>query len=332
MFPFCIFKNCVYDAIDYRILGKRLQMRFFHSWQNVPAEYQNAVVAIGNFDGYHKGHQRIVEEAVKIAKETNRPAVLMTFEPHPNAFFRPSAHSAFRLTPVRTKVRAISRLPMSAFFVFAFNAPFANMSAKDFVQNVLIDGLHASRIVVGDDYGFGKNREGDIEFLRKNFPNLPVTAVTKLRDEHDEIISSSRIRSFIRDGRVDVAAKLMGRPFEIEGRVIHGFKRGRTLGFPTINIDPKDSITPKNGVYAAQVEIDGVFHNAVANIGTRPTVNGEGVLLEAHIIGYDGNLYARRLRVRLIRFIRPERHFSSLEELKQNISSDTQEAQRILQK
>lgn len=305
-------------------------MRFFHSWRNVPEEYRNAVVAIGNFDGYHKGHRRIVEEAVRIAEETNRPAVLMTFEPHPNAFFRPGVRSAFRLTPVRTKVRAISRLPLDAFFVFAFNAAFANMSAHDFVQNVLIDGLHASRIVVGEDYGFGKNREGNIEYLRKNFPELPVTAVTKLRDEHDEIISSSRIRSFVRDGRVDIAAHLMGRPFEIEGRVIHGFKRGRTIGFPTINIDPKDSVTPKNGVYAATVEVDGKCYDAVANVGTRPTVGGEGVLLEAHLIGFSGDLYGRRLRVRLVRFIRPEARFSSLEELKRHIAADMQEALRIL--
>lgn len=307
-------------------------MRFFHSWRHVPEEYRNAVVAIGNFDGYHAGHQRIVSQAVRIASEMNLPAVLMTFEPHPQAFFRPGKHPSFRLTPVRAKVRAVSRLPMDAFFVFAFNAAFASMSAHDFVRNVLIDGLHASRIVVGEDYRFGKNREGDVDFIRKNFPDLPVVAVTKIRDENDEIISSSRIRAFIRDGKVDAAAKLMGRPFEVEGRVVHGFKRGRTIGFPTININPKESITPKNGVYAAVVDTGGQTYDAVANVGTRPTVNGEGVLLEAFLIGFSGDLYGKRVRVKLLKFIRPEIRFSSMEELKRQIETDTQQAQRILRK
>ena len=303
-------------------------MRFFHSWQKIPSAYRNAVVAIGNFDGFHKGHRAVVEQAVAIARKENRPVVLMTFEPHPSGFFRPGGRT-FRITPIRSKVRAICELPIDAFCVFHFNKSFADMSARDFVENVLINGLHAAHIVVGEDYGFGKNRQGDVTYMRKNYPDLPVTAVKKLRDQNGEIISSSRIRAFLRDGEVEKASGLMEHPFEIEGFVIHGAQLGRTLGFPTINIEPADSILPRIGVYAAEVDIDGTSYKAIANIGFRPTVNGGNVLLEAHILNFNGDLYGRRLRVRLRTFIRPEVRFQSVEELKAQIMKDIQIAERI---
>ena len=173
-------------------------MRFFHSWKKIPPAYQNAVVAIGNFDGFHKGHRAVVEQAVKIARQENRPVVLMTFEPHPDGFFRPS-EKTFRITPTRSKVRAICQLPIDGFFVFSFNRKFSSMSADDFINEVLINGLHTAHIVVGEDYGFGKNRQGDIAYIQKNFPDLPVTVVKKLRDQNREVISSSRIRAFLRN-------------------------------------------------------------------------------------------------------------------------------------
>ena len=305
-----------------------IEMRFFHSWERIPVAYQNAVVAIGNFDGFHKGHRAVVEQAVRIAQQKKHPVILMTFEPHPSGFFRPGGRT-FRITPIRSKVRAICQLPIDAFCVFHFNKSFADMSAKDFVENVLINGLHAAHIVVGEDYGFGKNRQGDVSYMQKNYPDLPVTAVKKLRDQNGEIISSSRIRSFLRDGEVEKASGLMEHPFEIEGYVIHGAQLGQTIGFPTINIDPADSIVPRNGVYVASVEIDEKQYKAVANIGHRPTVDGRNVLLEAHILDFDGDLYGRRLRVRLLTFIRPEVHFNSVEELKAQIAKDSEFAKRM---
>ena len=303
-------------------------MRFFHSWQKIPPSYQNAVVAIGNFDGFHKGHRAVVEQAVKIAHQENRPVILMTFEPHPSGFFRPGGRT-FRITPIRSKVRAICQLPIDAFCVFHFNRSFAGMSPDDFVENVLIKGLHAAHIVVGEDYGFGRNRQGDVTYMRRNYPDLPVTAVKKLRDQNGEIISSSRIRSFLRDGEVEKASGLMEHPFEIEGYVIHGKQMGHKIGFPTINIEPADSILPKIGVYIASVEIDGKQFKAVANIGFRPTVSGRNVLLEAHILNFDGDLYGRRLRVRLLTFLRPEVRFQSVEKLKTQIMKDVQTAERF---
>ena len=304
-------------------------MRFFHSWKNVPPAFQNAVVAIGNFDGFHAGHRAVVAKAAEIAEKMNRPVVLMTFEPHPETYFRAAVRS-FRLTPVRAKVRAITALPIDAFFVLPFNKALAAMSAEDFVGDVLINGLHAAHLVVGDDFGFGRNRAGSVDFLRKNHPELPLTAVAKVRDATGETISSSRIRAFIADGSVDRAAALIGRPFEIEGRVVHGFKRGRTIGYPTINIELADVVVPKLGVYAGLVVLDGEDRPALVNIGTRPTVGGTDVLLEAHILDYSGDLYGRRLRVKLVRFVRPERKFDDLRALKNQIIEDTETIKRIL--
>ena len=157
-----------------------------------------------------------------------------------------------------------------------------------------------------------------------------LTAVAKVRDAAGETVSSSRIRAFIADGKVDRAAALTGRPFEIEGRVVHGFKRGRTIGFPTINIEPADVVVPKLGVYAGLVVLDGTDRPALVNIGTRPTVGGTNVLLEAHILDYSGDLYGRRLRVKLVRFVRPERKFDDLQALKAQIVEDTETIKRIL--
>lgn len=304
-------------------------MRFFHSWKNVPPAFQNAVVAVGNFDGFHAGHRAVVEKAAEIGRELDRPVVLMTFEPHPETYFR-AALRPFRLTPVRAKVRAITTLPVDAFFVLPFNKTLAEMSAETFVDEVLINGLHAAHLVVGDDFGFGRGRAGSVGFLRKNHPELPLTAVAKVRDAAGETVSSSRIRAFIADGKVDRAAALTGRPFEIEGRVVHGFKRGRTIGFPTINIEPADVVVPKLGVYAGLVVLDGTDRPALVNIGTRPTVGGTNVLLEAHILDYSGDLYGRRLRVKLVRFVRPERKFDDLQALKAQIVEDTETIKRIL--
>ena len=304
-------------------------MRFFHSVKNIDASYQNAVTVIGNFDGVHLGHQHVIQTACDIAAADKKPSVLITFEPHPDAFFRPGAET-FRITPVHAKVRALSRFALDALCVLRFDDSLARLSATDFVSQILIKGLKTAHVVVGADFCFGKKREGNIAFLRKRFPELPVTSVAQIRDANGEIVSSSRIRAFIRDGSVRKAAVLLGRPFEIEGRVIHGFKRGRAIGFPTINIAPNASILPQIGVYAAEILIDGIAYDGIANVGYRPTVDGKGVLLEAHVFNFDQDVYGKRIRVRLIEFIRKEKRFASLEELGQNIAADSLKAEEIL--
>lgn len=304
-------------------------MRFFHNLKNIDDSCKNAVAVIGNFDGVHSGHMHVLQTALDIAKKQNKPSLLLTFEPHPDAFFRPAAEK-FRITPVHAKVRAVSTVGLDALCVLRFDSALAEMSASDFVKDILVNGLHVSHIVVGQDFCFGKKREGNAAFLKKNFPDLPVTFVEQLRDKTGEIISSSRIRSFIRDGRTERAANLLGRPFEMEGRVIHGFKRGRTIGFPTLNIAPNASIIPKIGVYAAKILIDNEPYDGIANIGFRPTVQGTNVLLEAHIFDFDRDIYGKRVRVQLFSFIREEKRFSSLDELKQKIIADSAKAKEIL--
>lgn len=304
-------------------------MIFFHTWKNIPDKYKNSILAIGNFDGFHLGHKSVIDYAVNLGKKTNSPVALMTFEPHPSFYFRPGTQT-FRITPIRSKVRAICTLPIDAFFVLPFNSTLSNMTADTFAKEVLINSLQISALVVGQDYCFGKYREGNIDFLEQKYPQIQVHTVEQKKDNQNEVISSSRIRSFIKMGDMKSASKLMGHSFEIEGYVIHGFKRGRTIGFPTINITPNESILPKLGVYAARVLINGKYYPAMANIGCRPTVAGEGILLEAHIIDFRADLYGKRLRVFLDEFIRPEQKFNSLDELKLQITKDIEQAKRII--
>ena len=304
-------------------------MRFFRSLKKIPDSLHGGIVVIGNFDGVHQGHRRLLSTAADIARAEKRPLILLTFIPHPAAFFRPG-NEGFLITPTRAKVRALSAFPPDAVVFMPFNEKLAHLSAEKFVSTVLIDGLRAARVVAGEDFSFGAKREGTAAFLSERFPDLPVTVVAKSRDENGEIVSSSRIRSFLRDGNVRKAAELLGRPFEIEGYVVHGFARGRTLGFPTANITTLTSIVPKRGVYAAKVLFDGKEYDAVANIGVRPTVAGRDIWLEAHLFDFDGDLYGKRLRVLFIDFIRPEKRFASLNELTQNIVTDCETAAEIL--
>ena len=211
-----------------------------------------------------------------------------------------------------------------------FNAKTASLSAFSFVKDILVSRLHAGHIVAGEDFGFGLRREGNAVFLKEHFPFLPLTLVEKLKDKNGEIVSSSRIRAFLHDGNIRCANELMKRPFEIEGYVVHGFARGRQIGFPTANITTLSSIIPKKGVYVAKVLLGDCEYKSVVNIGQRPTVNGKDVWLEAHLLNVDMDLYGKRLRILLTDFIRPEKRFASLDELKQNIASDCEKASEIL--
>ncbi|MCQ2913601.1 MAG: bifunctional riboflavin kinase/FAD synthetase [Alphaproteobacteria bacterium] len=303
-------------------------MRFFHTWKNIPNDLKNGIVALGNFDGFHLGHKAVLNKAISLGNQTKSPVILITFEPHPSTFFRPSPQT-FRITPIRAKTRAICNLSIDAFFVFPFTKAFSQISAFDFINNIIIKSLSARAIVVGEDYTFGNNRIGDINFLQKNFPNLPVYSIEKIKDINGETISSSRIRAFIHDGNMDRAQIMMGHPFEIEGYVIHGNEIGRTIGYPTINLMPKDSIIPAKGVYKSHVNIDGKDYLSIANIGSRPTVNGEGILAEAHILNFNQDLYGKRVRLFLDCFIRPEKKFSSINELKKQIDWDMEQIKRL---
>jgi riboflavin kinase/FMN adenylyltransferase len=310
-------------------------MQIIRHYENVPEGVRGGVVVLGNFDGVHRGHQAVIGRGIELAHEAGLPLVVLTFEPHPRSFFRP--HDApFRLTPFNNKAHHIEALGIDALIVLAFDEALSGLEAEEFIQHVLVEGVGARQVVVGQDFRFGRQRGGDTALLeaRAESGGFAVTTVAPVASADAEIYSSSHIREQLESGKPGHAAAMLGRPFEIEGEVGHGDKRGRTLGFPTANIDIGDYIRPARGVYAVRAGIDGggeiAWVDGVANFGNRPTIGGDSLLLEVHLFDYDGDLYGRNLRVALIEYLRPERKFDGLDALKAQIDEDGATARRIL--
>ncbi|MCH7550124.1 MAG: bifunctional riboflavin kinase/FAD synthetase [Proteobacteria bacterium] len=310
-------------------------MRIYRHYDALPADARGAAVAIGNFDGVHPGHQKVIHEAGLIAGDLGRPWAVLTFEPHPRAFFTPGSEP-FRLTPFRAKARRIAELGADLLIVQRFDGAFSSLPAEDFINTVLVDGLGAGHVVSGYDFVFGHKRGGNCELLlamgaKKGFG---FTAVNAQADSSGEAYSSTRVRERLGDADPRGAAAVLGRDFEIEGRVGRGEARGKSIGFPTANIPLGDYLRPTLGVYAVRAAIEQENEEkwlaGVANIGVRPTFGGDGVVLEVFLFDFDGDLYGKRLRVRLIDFLRPEKKFDGVDDLKAQIASDVAKAQRIL--
>ena len=310
-------------------------MRLFRHIASVPADARGAVITIGNFDGLHLGHQAVIAAARACADDDQRALALMTFRPHPRRYFRPD-DPPFRLTPFRAKVRAIAALGVETLFVWRFDAAMAAVSAEAFVDELLVAGVGAAHIVVGHDFAFGNQRRGDADLLRAKGRDhgFEVTVVGPARNTSDEIYSSSTIRDCLRNGQPQRAAALLGRLWEIEGRVLAGDRRGRTIGFPTANIDPAEYVRPAHGVYAVRAGVaDGAdtrWYDGVANLGVRPTVDGSRLLLETHLFDFTGDLYGSYLRVAFVEHLRPERKFESFDALKEQIAVDSEHARETL--
>ena len=310
-------------------------MRLFRHTTDLPADARGAVVALGNFDGVHRGHQRVIATAQERARELDAPSAVMTFEPHPRSVFRP-ADPPFRLTPFRVKVRQLEALGLDLAFVLHFDDSFLHQSAEDFVAEVLVRELGIRHVVCGYDFLFGHKRKGNTALLRQLGPEygFGVTEVGPVMDADGGIYSSTRVREALVAGNPREAARLLGRPWEIEGRVEHGDKRGRTIGFPTANMELDDYLRPAFGVYAVRAGLNQgaatVWHAGVANFGNRPTVDGTAARLETHLFDFDGDLYHQHLRVQLIDFLRPERKFASFDELKDQIVKDAETARAVL--
>jgi len=292
---------------------------------------------MGNFDGLHKGHAALIGEAGAIARTHDAPTAVLTFEPHPRNVFLPGCEP-FRLTPFRVKEREIARLGVDFMFIQHFDAEFAKQSAESFIDEVMVDAIGVSHIVVGHDCTFGNRRRGTPEMLREHgvAKGFGVTVVEPVRGG-DAVYSSTHIREFLKAGKPREAAAQLGRFWEIDGRVALGDQRGRTIGFPTANLGLGEYLRPALGVYAVRVSgdgpddpLDGRMIDGVANIGLRPTVGGLVPRLEAHLFGINRDLYGRHLRVALVDFIRPERRFASFMELKDQIAADAQTARDIL--
>jgi riboflavin kinase/FMN adenylyltransferase len=310
-------------------------MRIFRHFDTLPDDARGAVVAIGNFDGVHPGHRAVINEAGLIARDENLPWAVLTFEPHPRQLFAPN-QAPFRLTPFRAKARAIEAMGVDMLIVQRFNKAFSEMEAEDFVRDALVRGIGAHHVVSGYDFVFGHNRGGHCDLLLAlgEKEGFGFTATTALVDDSGEAYSSTRVRDRLHDADPVGAAKILGRDFELSGRVAHGERRGRKLGFPTANIPLGRYIRPSNGVYAIRAMVeDGTkqhWRDGVANIGTRPTFSGDGIILEVFLFDFDGDLYGQRLRVRLIDFLRSEKKFDGLDALKAQIALDTEAARKIL--
>jgi len=310
-------------------------MKLFRHFTDLPADARGAVVALGNFDGLHRGHRIVIGTAADVAKATGAPLAVLTFEPHPRSLFRPE-DAPFRLTPFRIKARHIENLGVDLLFVIHFDTAFSHKTAEEFINEVLVAGLGVSHVVAGYDFVFGHKRGGDIGLLYRKAKTLGfgVTEVKPASDVQGGVFSSTRVRDLLVEGKPREAAFVLGRPWELEGRVEHGDQRGRTIGFPTANLELGEYLRPRYGVYAVRAGVDHgpgtVWTDGVANLGKRPTVDGLRELLEVHLFDFSGDLYGKHLRVQMIDFIRPEQKFESFDALKQQILADAETARGIL--
>ncbi len=292
-----------------------------------------AVVTIGNFDGVHLGHQHLLRVAREAATAAGKPLIAIVFEPHPQTFFRPDDHVP-RLSRLRDKFTLLADNGVDTVVVLRFTAAFADWSATHFVYEVLVNGLHASQIVVGDDFRFGRMREGTLELLRIIGHQAGFSLTTVPGQFADgERISSTRIRTALVQGNFAAATALLGRPWQLSGRIAWGAQRGRQLGFPTANIFPGKSILPVHGVYAVCVEgIDDQVHQGVANIGERPTVEGKHTLLEVNLFDFNKQIYGKRINVTFCAKLRDEQRFANLDELQAQIKRDAAAAKAYFMK
>lgn len=318
-------------------------MRLINGLHNLLAfssEFKNGTaVTIGNFDGLHLGHQAVLTQLKQAASAKNLPKIAIVFEPLPIEFFRPT-QAPVRLMNLREKARAFARQEIDFVLVLRFDQAFSELSAEDFIQQILLEGLNTKQLVVGDDFKFGHQRRGDFKLLQQQGEKHGfITQATKSFLLENQRVSSTRIREALAGSQNNsqpdlVGAKhLLGKDFSFEGRVIHGQKLARKLGFPTLNINPKRLQMPVNGVFAVEVAIaeqDACkFLPGVANIGIRPTVNGVQPSIEVHIFNWNQTIYGAHVEIKLCKFIRPEMKFNGLEELQSQIEKDAASAKEF---
>ncbi|MDX1923468.1 MAG: bifunctional riboflavin kinase/FAD synthetase [Alphaproteobacteria bacterium] len=306
-------------------------MLIFEPSSPPPKPMQNAVVALGNFDGVHLGHQVVLQKAREQARKHNKPFGVVTFEPHPRSVFAP-ADAPFRITPAHTKRRILADLGVDVCFEIPFTYEFSKLGAEQFVEDLLLGQLHISHAVAGHDFVFGHKRGGDMRLLKQLMKkhHLHVDEVSPVYDNSHVLWSSTRIREVLQKGDPKSAAAALGRNWEIEGIVQRGAQRGRTIGFPTANLSLDCYQRPRFGIYAVTVTHAGKQYQGVANIGIRPTVDGERESLEVHIFDFAGDLYEQSIRIGFVDFIRPEQRFEGLDALKNQIKQDCLVAKQML--
>jgi riboflavin kinase / FMN adenylyltransferase len=301
-------------------------MKIFHGLENANIA-KPTVLTLGVFDGLHLGHQQIMERVVERAKAVKAHATAITFDPHPRAVLHPESAPPL-LQTLDQRLANLEVLGIEQTIVIKFDREFASQPAEEFLENVVHDRLHAKEVYLGKGFAFGRERRGNIELLRAMSDNLGFVA-----DEVEEVrlrgrrVSSSTIRELLAAGRINLARRMLGRPYGVEGVIIRGNRRGHTIGFPTANLKPHNRVIPKFGVYATATLIDGTWRKSITNIGVRPTFEDTAEpSIESYIFDFDGELYGDVIRVRFLHRIRDERKFSGIDELRGQIEKDTRRA------
>ena len=305
-------------------------MQLIRGLGNLPQNLHACALTIGNFDGVHLGHQAILRHLRTKADELHLPMVVMLFEPQPREYFC-AENAPARLMRLRDKLRYLKQAGVDMVIVAKFDRTFANLPAQQFIEDWLVRKLNVKFLSIGDDFKFGVKRQGNFALLQQAGEQFGFTVEDSRSFCLDELrISSTAIREALANDDLTLAEKLLGRPYRILGRVIHGNQLGRTIGFPTANIRLHRQVNPAKGVYAVKVRLkSGAFFNGVANIGTRPTINGVNQLLEAHLFDFQGDLYGQWLDVELCHKIRNEMKFPSFDDLKAQIAQDVETAKNV---
>ena len=307
-------------------------MRWLDHRERMPPSLRGAVIALGNFDGFHMGHQAVAREAIEWARAEGRPSIIATFDPHPVRFFKPEV-PPFRLTTLEQRQEMYLAAGATAMLVFHFDGELADTSAEDFVKVLLGERLGVASVVTGEDFTFGKGRAGNramLEALGRE-AGIACRAVSPVLDE-GQPVSSSRIRDALRAGDPQQAARLLTRPFAIRGVVEHGDKRGREIGYPTANLAIESYLRPRYGIYAVtgRVLATGQELKGAANLGTRPQFDPPKELLEPHFFDFDGDLYGQEIEVAFHHFLRPEAKFDTIDALVAQMDRDCDRARQLL--
>lgn len=292
-----------------------------------------AVVTSGTFDGVHLGHQKILLRLKDIALKKNGETVLITFWPHPRMVVNSEKKTLRLLSTFEEKVSLLEKFGVDHLVIISFTEAFSQLSSQEFIQTVLVDQIHTQCLVIGYDHKFGKNREGSFEYLKTHAADFgfEVEEISR-QDVDDSGVSSTKIRKALEQGDVKTAARYLGRPYELDGKVVQGQQLGRSIGFPTANIQVESEfkLLPKDGVYAVMVVMEQDQYRAMLNIGNRPTVQGNEKTVEAHLLGFEGDLYGKQLQVLFIDFIREQQDFGSLEALRQQLVLDKNNVNLLL--
>jgi riboflavin kinase/FMN adenylyltransferase len=294
---------------------------------------ENAVVTIGTFDGVHQGHRKIISGIKELAESTGGETVLLTFFPHPRMILHPEDESIKLINTIAEKAELLDELGIQHLIITPFSRDFSNQTAEEYIKDVLVNKIGTKKIVIGYDHRFGKDRQGGLDDLLRLGPvyGFEVVEIPE-QDIHDVAVSSTRIRSALLDGEIDLANEFLGYPFFITGTVVRGDQIGRKIGYPTANIviGEKYKLIPAGGIFAAKVKIDGAVYKGMAYIGTRPTINGLTRNLEVNIFDFDKDIYNRKIRMEFHHFVRGDMKFASLDELTAQIALDKVAVEKLL--